>query len=238
MFGWLPDEVKSSDRFYQSSAASLPAHKSLLHLVPDILDQGMLQSCVACGLAQAVRMLQIQSGTAKPELMSRLFVYWHARNRHHAAYLNSGTYVSMALAVVNELGRPPERIWPYKEEEFASKPPPDTITHAHDFRATLADRILDGYDRRRSVIASIAENRPVLWGTLVDKSLTKLRSLDIVNRPTAYDGGHLMCVTGYSDNYVEVVNSWGGKWGVKGCFRASWDYVTWKESQLWSVGLR
>ena len=71
--GYKRDPHSSADLAFAISgyAAELPKSADLSDLVPNVLDQGQLGSCVANAGMQAIRMSQIREGAKNPPLGSR-----------------------------------------------------------------------------------------------------------------------------------------------------------------------
>lgn len=150
--GWIPDPEKSPseepDWTADEALLALPAppeKASASHLVPAILHQGSLGSCVTNAVAVAVRASQMkQAGVITPKLkltdpptsplsgnevlaptnsavasvpplMSRLFTYFLARSTHGAQNVDSGTYIRAAFETLNKFGFCPEREWAYED---------------------------------------------------------------------------------------------------------------------------
>lgn len=246
--GYRPDPEDQRD--FALSALRMPeppASHSLKQHVVDIPNQNPLGSCVANAVPQALRMVQHAAGNPDAELCSRLFAYWHARNQHGDTGSDSGTYIRTCIKVLNALGRPPERAWPYKvddldEEEptFTKKPPSIALMHAFDRKQAEYRRVWeDGSDRVLAVKRAIASGRPVVFGTDLGASFEDY-SDGLIQPPLDEPiiGGHAMCIVGYDGASVEVVNSWGEGWGNGGYCRLSWAYVMWQRTRdLWVISV-
>lgn len=259
-FGYLPDEPDGRDRApLQVSAAlgdSLPESCDISYLTPNgaQLDQGPLGSCVANALSYCFIQQNAQAGR-RIDPVSRLFIYWHARNQHDATRVDSGTYIREAIKVSNKLGRVSERLYPYVTDDldqprprFTRKPGPHVLIAAHDHRVAIYERIPDDPEQRRlQIMAALAKHdsdpvhRSVEIGTQVSWDFVhydwhRTGPMRTFEAPTSnIAGGHAMALAGYDPDGVIVIQSW-RDWGCQGFARLSWDYVLNPMTRdLWSI---
>lgn len=253
--GYLPD--KPDPRDFGLSRLGLgetfPSSASLAQFVPSVLNQGPIGSCVANALAQAIRIRALGMREDYPEIMSRLFAYWHSRNQHGDAKRDTGTYIRLAIKATNKLGRPPESAWPYVTSDhrnpvdgsnppkFTRKPPPFVTMHAIDRRRQRFYRIAS-YDQERvtEIKRAISSGFPVVLGTRISESFLSLPANHVpVPIPTdRIVGGHAFLLAGYEEGHALACNSWGTGWGDRGWFRMSWEFVAWSQTHdLWAIDL-
>jgi len=235
--GWRQDLEDVRDYKLGAVSPVLPASADLSKFVPNILDQGGLGSCVANALSYANLIADGVAGK-KQVPMSRLFAWWHSRNQHGDATVNTGTYIRTCIKVLNILGRPPEASWPYVETKFAIKPGILSNLTGYDNRKTVYSRISNVPKERIDQIKhSIADNKPVVFGTGVTDEFvhcTDNRYFDVPKGAVA--GGHAMCMVGYTDKGIKLVNSWSPNWGDNGFGYMTWDYVCDPSTNdLWSI---
>jgi C1A family cysteine protease len=242
--GYLPDLHDPRDADHAARLLKLaapPPSASLRESVVSILDQNPLGSCVANAVGQAIRVRLFVKGETDAELTSRLFAYWHSRNQHGDTKNDSGTYIRTCIKVLNVLGRPPERIWPYVPAKFTEKPPPIVLSHAHDKRAAKYHRVDEVGTARVPILkAAVAAGMPFVFGTLVSVPFTNDKGPLVVGPPLneTIAGGHAMCGVGYDDAGVEVPNSWGTTWRNGGFIKLTWDYLTWASTQdIWIIDI-
>ena len=251
-FGYLPDLPDSRDYSAKSLAlGEAPESFDARERVAEILRQGTLGSCVSQGVCGAVRARQwYEDGGSPPPLVSRFFVWWHARNQHGAAQLNSGTYIRFAIKVLNSLGRPPEHLWPHLLGDISShrptytkKPNPQVLTYAQDTRVAEYHRVdeLDA-DRVERIKQLTAARRFVVFGTDVATSFVPPSGPSYNIHPPLREsiaGGHAMYIVAYDAKGAWVVNSWGKNWRDGGMIHLSWEYLAWSKTRdLWAVSLR
>jgi C1A family cysteine protease len=251
-FGYLPDPPDARD--YEASSLALeeaPESFDARGLVAEVLNQHTLASCVAQSVCGALRARQwYEDGRDVPPLVSRFFVWWHARNAHQAARLNSGTYIRYAIKVLNALGRPSEHLWPHVLSDLSSarpiytkKPSATALTHAQDQRVAEYHRV-DELDAERvaRIKQLVAARRFVVFGTDVATSFVPATGPSYNVPPPLRDtiaGGHAMFIVGYDAKGAWVVNSWGKHWRDGGMIHLSWEYLAWARTRdLWAISLR
>lgn len=212
------------------SASPVPQKSDNLSLVPSVLNQGGLSSCVANAVAQALRASEIQSGTTNAELPSRLYLYKGARNTHGAGRKDEGTYLRACLEFARRRGYPAETAWPYVESKVNRQPPMDAIMQAFDKRSpTRYLRVYDaGSARVDAVKRALGKGHLVVFGVDVDAAFLRLgpdhEPVKGFDRK-ALVGGHAMAVVDHDGDVFRCVNSWNTDWGDGGFFRVTADFV-------------
>jgi hypothetical protein len=204
-----------------------------------ILDQGGAPFCVSHGWAGAIRDCQQRNGVESPRLASRLFLMYYAHAIENDVAGFDGAIVGDAAQVIEELGFPPEDVWPYSDSPsgpYATKPPADAVRQAYDRIAPFDyGRILSvGQGRVDDVMRALKYGGkngapcPVVFGTNVTNAFAsnRLGPGFVVDAPTHdIDGGHCMRIVRFEfdpgvDGGVKfrVVNSWSSGWGDGGMF--------------------
>lgn len=245
--GYLQDAPDPRDRPFSAvvnvPALAAPAKFSNRDLVASVLRQGSIGSCVIHSCAQAIRMVEqrIAGDKPAPELLSRLWGYYNSRVQHGDESRDTGTYIRLTIKALNQLGRPPEHVWPYDVSKYTEKPPLDSYRYAHDFRKANYARIWEsGETRKAETMTALAARKPVVFGTAVGQSFLSVKSIDPIPPPVDEPiiGGHAMCAIGYDAEGVEIVNSWGTGWGEAGYGRISWEYFLWHRTlDIWVIDL-
>jgi C1A family cysteine protease len=242
--GYLPDLPDPRDADHAARLLKLaapPPSFSLRDSVVSILDQNPLGSCVANAITQAILTRLIVQGERDAELTSRLFAYWHSRNQHGDVKEDSGTYLRTCIKVLNALGRPPERVWPYVPARFAEKPPPLVLSHAHDKRVAKYHRVDEVGTARIPILkAAVAAGMPFVFGTLVSVPFTQNKGPLVVGPPLneVIAGGHAMVGIAYDEVGPDVANSWSKSWRDGGFIKLTWEYLTWSATQdIWIIDI-
>lgn len=238
-----PGDKPDYDARNKLRATPIPYRASNRHLVLSVLDQGIIGSCVANAVMQAVRASQVRQGAINPPLGSRLWTYYLARAASNEQDEDNGTFIRQAFAGITALGFPPESSWPYSDQgrAFAVPPPPGVMRDAYDQRTpTEYHRIFaTGADRVLEVKRALSQGYLVCFGSPVSISFCN-GDLGVgpvpppINEPIA--GGHAQTLVGYVGDEFEVVNSWGESWGDRGYWTMSAEHLAWPEvSDLWLV---
>ena len=210
----------------QSRAITIPPKVSLRDKVQEVYDQGEIGSCTANAFCGAFRMMKCDG--FKP---SRLFLYYQERLAEDPAHnpsnlTDSGADVVDGAEYVETHGICSELSWPYVIAKFNVAPPPACLSEAQEHKIS-GYQVLSTVDDVRH---SLADGHPVLLGTTVYSSFETAHQGHIP-MPKPHDqilGGHEMVIVGYDDRtkLLEVLNSWGPKWGDHGFCWIPYDYLT------------
>ena len=172
--GYRPDPHDPTRPRYglPSSALVLPDKLDLTEHAPGVEDQGG-ESCVGFGLAEVAYGKQSIEGFT-PVYPSPGFIWWNSRKRHGDEALNVGTYPSVAVQTLNDLGLCPEEDWPIKGMawKFAERPPHIAYTHAYDARFDVQSLLLDADERQ--VKSAMATHGPLAFGMPVHEGYLDL----------------------------------------------------------------
>jgi len=199
-----------------------------------VSNQLSLGSCVANATADATEAEQARSKGISPDDVpdiSRLFIYWNARNNESPpAYdKDKGSYIALAFDTIRRYGVPSEKYWPYNIKEVLNRPSP--LAYAHGYMARIANYFSinsTGDDRVADIIRILSTGRCVVFGTKLDSNFPKIRGKQIISPPSGdYIGGHAMVITGWSasQNVFEIRNSWGEDWGDLGYTYFTPEYI-------------
>lgn len=245
--GYRPDEPDERDAQFALSTLVLsdpPAEATQRHLVLSVLNQNPLPSCVSNAYAQGWRMLEARDWdqvTPWPMLTARLAHHYNSRAQHGDENdAESGTYIRTCIKQANKLGRAPESEWPYETSKVNVRPPLNAYRFAADNKAAVYHRIA-AYDDARidEIKRATFDGKPVIFGTSVTLAFLDHNGQGVVERPSPTEpeaGGHAMCVVGYDERGVEIVNSWGNAWGNRGFGWLSWEYMTWHATRdIWAL---
>jgi C1A family cysteine protease len=229
-YGWRPDGPDARDRLFAVPyLADLPAKVDMRASFPTVYDQGDLGSCTANMAAGVIQFLQHRQGlpVVGP---SRLFVYYHTREREGTVDQDAGGTIRDTIKVCAQLGAPPESDWPYDIARFTEEPSPQAHADALQRQLLQYGRVPQTAEALKSVLAS---GYPVCFGFTVYESLetpevARTGRIPMPTRGEGILGGHAVWLIGYEDGPDEwlIPNSWGAGWGDGGFARMPYAYLT------------
>lgn len=246
--GYLPDELDTRDLAADEllAARGFPKEASLDQWLPIVRDQGRTNSCVAQALAAAIDIRELRAGLPD-DPVSRLFLYWNSRAQHGAQRRDRGTYIRSACKALQNLGAPPEDLFPFRTNPIsvARMPPFGAYRGAFKRKVTGAGyyRLVEtGEPRLDAIRSAIAGGFPVVFGTGVSGEFLRSSGTANIHPPSAVDviGGHAMVVVGYQDGSnglrFRVLNSWGFGWRDGGLAWLTAEYMAWNQTRdLWII---
>ncbi len=211
-----------------------PTMVDLIDLMPPVRDQKSRGTCVAHACA-AVREYLLGPDASTAGDLSEQFLYWACKERDK--WPGEGTWIKVAMEVLQAQGVCPEPIWPYNPNKVAGNEgqgpaPADAAEAATAFKITQGDLL-----QARWVSAmkeTLAAGKPVAfavpvyryWLTEPAKSTGDLR-MPLANEPSI--GGHAMAIVGYQDDpsvpgggFFMIRNSWGETWASKSALGAGY----------------
>jgi len=220
-----PDNVSfQTFKGYNTTLSSTASSYKIEHIIKEytpISDQLQTMSCVANAAADALEILTGLKDPSNVTQLSRMFVYYNARNLGGNSNMNEGCYIHNAFQSLKTLGICSEELWPFEEKNIYLQPNLLAYKQAYDNRITGAYRITSsGQSRLDDIVMSLDLNTPVIFGTGVSKEFTEAFNVDKVwTTPNVSIGGHAMIITGYrKDNGLKfyIRNSWSNSWGING----------------------
>lgn len=257
-YGWVRDLPDHRDLRLPPFAAQrrLPAAVEIRPAISFLpFNQGELGSCTgnAWSAAFAFGLWKQQARLFSP---SRLFIYYNERSIERTIGSDSGAQLRNGLKSLLKQGVCPEDEWPYYASKFAAKPSPKCYKHALDHQIKEYLRVVQARD---SIMDCLADGHPVVFGFSVYESFESDRvahtgNASMPKRNEADLGGHAAMIVGYNNRGTEwahiagrtwpdrtflILNSWGRKWGIEGCFTLPFDYVLDPDlaSDFWSLRL-
>jgi C1A family cysteine protease len=235
-FGCIPDVLTAPYTTFAASplsGAGVQDEISIKQFFKDISNQYNLSSCVANATADACESQiarRLNTSPANVPDLSRLFIYWNARNLMNPPATNNdnGTQIYLAFDSIMRYGVPNELTWSYDTSKVAVKPNWLSYREAIQNKIKAYYRIeATGNDRVLQCIKALYSGCPVVFGTSVAKSFLSAGS-GVVNLPSdSFIGKHAMIITGWSASKqaFEVRNSWGTTFGVNGYCWMHKDYI-------------
>ena len=142
-----------------------------------------------------------------------------------------------------KLGAPPESLWPYDIQAFATKPPAQAFTVALSHQALNYQRVTQSLAQLKGALAA---GFPFVFGFTVYESFESeaVAKSGVVPLPSPTErslGGHAVMAVGYDDStqVFRVENSWGPTWGQKGFFTIPYAYLASADlaSDFWTIRL-
>jgi hypothetical protein len=155
--------------------------------------------------------------------LSEAWVYWNCKKID--PWPNSeGTSIRCAMQVLNKIGIPCEKAYPYSDQYEGSP---------KSWAKLIAKwGLIDSYWRCSNLndLKVGLQSGPVVIGIACFEDIFLVGSNGIVSYPSNPDnilGGHAICVVGYNDNtkLVKFKNSWGKGWGENGYGYLTYEYI-------------
>ena len=215
--------------------SALPPSIDRTQEMSPVKDQGYLGSCVGFAVT-AMKEWQEQheheeevaegkrdTRKGKAYDLSESWVYWNAK-KIDSWPNEEGTSIRYAMKVLNKIGVPTEKAWPYDDVDFG-KP---------KRWANMVARwaLIDTYWRISTLeeLKMALTDGPVPIGIPCFYELFFVGSDGMIPYPDNPDnvyGGHAVCAVGFDDKtqLVKFKNSWGESWGDHGYGYISYDYV-------------
>lgn len=236
-FGWLPDPHDPRDYDARDmpglmgegpTGTALDTWLDLTAHAPPIRNQTVTNTCVLQAVCDAWLMTARIAGRSSAVAPSTMHGYYLARALEGSGHIveDRGCFPRLAMQALTRFGLCAEERFPFDPRRINTPPPWDAHQHAADARGAEYYRI-SGYDDERltMVARALSAGHPVVFGTVVDRSLIDASS-DIVGRAKGtIEGRHAMLIVGRSQGAWVVRNSWGGYWGTGGYARLSDDRV-------------
>lgn len=235
-YGWIHQHPDHRDFKYGALKltaevpATLPALVDLRDKLPACWDQGQIGSCTGHGIAGAL-VFDEQFEKETFVMPSRLFIYYNERDMEGSISSDAGGQIRDGVKAIANLGFSDEKLWPYVENQFATKPPQaayaNGVTHKALNYFSLDNTKLD------ELKGCLAAGFPFIFGFTVYDSFEgpEVAKTGILNLPQATEqqqGGHCVLCVGYDDASKRFIvrNSWGTDWGQNGYFTIPYDYLT------------
>jgi hypothetical protein len=192
--------------------------------MPDVLNQGDDESCVAQSVAALIWTAHVRAGVTAPSLLSRKALWWLCRHETGSHRYNVGTQHRTAFRLMNRLGFCRERWWSH-DRPFANRPAVEASQRMIDQRDTGSRvdyrRLTEtGPDLLRALRCAICADLPVAIGLQVNEPFARsgFHPEAAVGPPAAGEitWGHSVVVCAYHDDDFLIQSSWGTRWGDAG----------------------
>ena len=189
------DEIKSHLYTIKNRINSNENQEHIILEKTPISDQGNLGSCVANAWCDMLEILQGLRGENVIQL-SRLFLYWTARDLTGIQSGDLGTYNRAAAHQLRKVGVVAEKWYPYNVNKVYDAPELDLYTMAANNRINSFYRIFSyGAQKIKDIELAIRANHPVTIGTCVGKEfISYCGGNQVFSFPTKSEGLHAMII--------------------------------------------
>jgi C1A family cysteine protease len=230
-YGWIPDIPDARDHVLHlpKKAGALPPSVDLRPQCAPVYDQGQLGSCTANAIAGAIEFDQRKEQLAQIFTPSRLFIYYNERVMENSVDSDAGAQIRDGIKSVASQGVCAETLWPYAEDQFATRPSAPCYKIARTHPAVNYSRVPQDPNQLK---ACLAAGYPFVLGITVYESFESadVAHSGVVPLPQASEtalGGHAVMAAGYDDASQRflVRNSWGSDWGMGGYFTLPYAYL-------------
>lgn len=242
---------EKTDYKYALKAVAVPRKLDLRtvmpSIVPPVVDQLDLGSCVENAAVALFQTLQLQKGVKEPP-RSRLFLYYNVRAAMGTIHEDSGSTIKDAVKQMAKTGLATEAWWPYNLSKWDVKPTARCYTNGLNHQILQYQNLINF----QSIINAVAAGHPVIFGFTVYESFEEDSCIkdgymplpDVSNESIL--GGHGVAIYGYdldllksnwrNPGAVLVRNSWGTEVHQQGYFWMPIDFVkTGDCSDFWIV---
>ncbi len=247
--GALKDPADSRDYPWRDShiaklarAVLLPPEANYQDFMPEAVDQGPHQSCLAeaCEVAWEFLTRTKVWGLGLIETrMSARYLYLKARQDMGTFPQDSGLYPRAAFAALSHYGIPAETFWP-RAGDLNEEPTPEVEDQALWRRITAYHRLdTAGLDDIRQCLASrhLVVVTIKVFGNLIPLRLGQGFAAAMPAAIEPEVGLHAIILFGYNDAVREFAaqNSWGTAWGSNGRFWLPYGYVERYAVDAWTM---
>jgi C1A family cysteine protease len=226
-FGYIEDGPGDDLKYSQShlTSTTLSDNPSLKQYFRPISNQYTIGSCVANATADAFEAQmahRLQVDPSQVQDLSRLFIYWNARNLDTppCSDTDGGSKIRFAFDSMARYGVPYENTYPYDISKVNDRPTIIAYREAMQNRISKFYRIDGiGEDRVGQIKQALCSGCPVVFGTKVGNNFKVCNSDAVITDPGGwYLGGHALVIVGWSEEKqaFEIRNSWGEDWGCEG----------------------
>src|SRR5690606_4982086 len=220
-----------------------------------IHDQGTQGSCTGQSAVAMFEYMERRAGGTHID-GSRAFVYFNSRKYAGLnTNIDSGSYIRSTLKAIVMDGVAEESLFPYKQNDWKTKPSEEIYRNALNFKGVKYVRLDDGNSDLINKMKSFINNGYALnFGfsvyQCIDDITAKVPVLPFPSKTEKQLGGHAVIAVGYDDlapsknqrdgntttGAFLCENSWSSAWGNKGFFWIPYKYFqTGLALDVWTV---
>lgn len=239
-FGCVRDCADPRDKkktYGQRDIQALRSKVDLTQYVPQIYDQGKLESCTANAVCSAYGINLVKQradgGNYYYFNPSRMFLWYNTRTIEKTEKINAPVQLRNTIKAFHQNGVCKEERWSYMMKYNEA---PNSLAYYaarnNDIYAVGEYESLSGTDINQ-LLACLNEGFPIVFGFDVyynfKNSYAWIGRNGVMPMADCKTGeGHAVVAVGY-DNYtrlVTILNSWGSTWGCNGYFYMPYDFIT------------
>lgn len=231
-----PSQFDIRDYKFAQSGIGIKRTVDLREWDSSIEDQGDLGSCVGNAIANAYELMVKRRSPDKFVELSRLFIYYNARELEETTKEDSGvTYLRNALKAIKLCGICSEELWPYIIENFDNMPSEEAYSDAIKRRIKKYESLTSIND----MLEALNMEHPIVIGLNVFDGFVSLnKENNILDAPKFNEislGTHAVTIVGYSlsERQFLIKNSFGKLWGDNGYAWVTFDYVSRHVFERW-----
>lgn len=236
MTGWNKDPRDEKDYLHPTVGVELlPDKVDLGHLLPEVRQQGSMNSCVGHGIGSNITGITKDVGCYR-EWQSPQWIWNMARKAQGWLGQNVGVYPRDALDALVKNGCLLESSWPYNADQLDTTDPDQKASKAIKYPQFTYYRCVDGVD---GICSALAAGHLVSIGCPWFAkwfSLSPIGTLSAVTKDDPTVGGHATLIYGYDKSIGPGVflgmNSWGTEWGENGFYKVYFSAIP-VFKQLW-----
>ncbi len=241
--GYVPSKPDDRDHIMATARFSLPEDAMDLDgFVTMERNQGATSSCTAHAADHAIQAVCGFGRGPKGKAYSLRSVadpYWNLRALAGIEDSDDGGYLRDAFKAWNQLGSPPDAVWPLRVLTINRQPGPDAYRQGISWRGLKYKRIGGTGEAFVSGIHSaLVQRKAVVIGIQVDRDFMDDDGPELVpaQKRSSIVGGHALMLSGFDQggDRTRVVNSWGNDWRDGGRAWLSRDFLE-QAAEAWAV---